>query len=113
MQYTEVIPFVSGGFSFNQSCGQRPLENDRARRDVTDPVQSYGLDYLPYRKMGRIYGGTMASYGMYPWQAGIRRRLGSGFLSYHLHHCGGTIIGEYWILTAAHCFRYIFSYILC
>ncbi|XP_053383873.1 uncharacterized protein LOC123562463 [Mercenaria mercenaria] len=93
-----------GGFNFNINCGLRPLEHDRDRRDVGEEEESYGTDYLPYRKLGRIYGGSKASYGMYPWQAGIRRRL-SGYLGYHLHHCGGTIIGEYWVLSAAHCFR--------
>lgn len=97
-EYCNVTKCAAGGFNFSSSCGLRPLENSRARRDVGEEDIPYN-----YRKMGRIYGGIQATYGMYPWQAAIRRRL--GFLSMHLHHCGGTIIGEYWIVSAAHCFR--------
>lgn len=108
------------------TCGLRPLENNRGRRDAGLDDDSYDLvdddsfdldddsldldddsldlNFYLYRKMGRIFGGSKASYGMYPWQVGVRRRM-SGSLSYHLHHCGGTIIGEYWVLSAAHCFR--------
>lgn len=42
----------------------------------------------------RIVGGTAASVKNYPWQVYIR----SGDYS-----CGGTIIADKWILTAAHC----------
>jgi len=110
--------FSDGNFNFNISCGLRPLENSRRRRwaeeseeyednsvnvvDSEDPSE-IELDEWLYRKRGRIFGGQVASYGMYPWQAVIRRRL--GVLGYHMHHCGGAIIGEYWILSAAHCFR--------
>ncbi|KAL4241093.1 Neurotrypsin [Mactra antiquata] len=106
------ISKCSGKFDFDAPCGQRPLEISRSRRNADD--SSYDndddskdideLEILPYRKLARIYGGSRASYGMYPWQAGIRRRM-SGLLSYHRHHCGGTIIGEYWVLSAAHCYR--------
>jgi len=45
----------------------------------------------------RIVGGNEAVPGSYPWQVGITR---AGWTS---PYCGGSIISNIWILTAAHC----------
>lgn len=47
---------------------------------------------------GRIIDGSPASVGQFPWQVAVSYRtiLGSYF-------CGGSLIGEEWVLTAAHC----------
>ncbi|XP_014474147.1 PREDICTED: trypsin-2-like [Dinoponera quadriceps] len=42
-----------------------------------------------------IVGGFMAKEGQFPYQVSLR--------SYGSHYCGGSIIGETHILTAAHC----------
>ncbi|XP_075039161.1 transmembrane protease serine 6 isoform X1 [Mixophyes fleayi] len=44
----------------------------------------------------RLAGGTQAQEGEWPWQASLQVR-GS-------HICGGTLVADRWILTAAHCF---------
>ncbi|XP_053949116.1 serine protease SP24D-like [Anastrepha ludens] len=45
---------------------------------------------------GRIVGGTDANIGQFPHQVSLQREDGS-------HTCGGSIISENFILTAAHC----------
>ncbi|XP_047247696.1 coagulation factor VII [Girardinichthys multiradiatus] len=46
----------------------------------------------------RIVGGNLESRGGSPWQVLIHRSDGSGF-------CGGTLVSDRWVLSAAHCFE--------
>ncbi|XP_060575863.1 uncharacterized protein LOC132733271, partial [Ruditapes philippinarum] len=47
----------------------------------------------------KITGGFETMMGMHPWQVEIQRKK-RGWI----HWCGGTIINNEWILSAAHCF---------
>jgi len=64
--------------SSNKSCGRRFFT-----QDIQNNAQS------------KIVGGIEAVRGAYPYQISLRRRGG--------HICGGTIIDENTIITAAHC----------
>jgi len=49
----------------------------------------------------RIVGGTNARPGDWPWQASVHYSWSPGI---NRQWCGGTLIDEEWVLSAAHCF---------
>ena len=53
--------------------------------------------------LDRIAGGRPALLGQYPWQAEIRSY--DPQVDAWVHTCGGVIISERFVLTAAHCMR--------
>ncbi|MEY4492149.1 MAG: hypothetical protein RL085_560, partial [Actinomycetota bacterium] len=48
-----------------------------------------------------VYGGTTASIGDAPWQVAITDKSASN--AYDGFFCGGSLISNQWIITAAHC----------
>ncbi|XP_044146605.1 plasma kallikrein [Bufo gargarizans] len=52
----------------------------------------------PVDQESRIVGGSNSSLGEWPWQVSMHLKLSS-----NRHVCGGSLISNQWILTAAHC----------
>lgn len=52
-------------------------------------------------KTTRITHGEQATVNQFPYQASLK--LKASFFSFQSAWCGGSIISQNWILTAAHC----------
>ena len=69
------------------------------------PKETVGRHKKKNHKRGkaakRIVNGTIAEPGDWPWQALLQWRNGSAELNETF--CGGAILSEHFILTAAHC----------
>src|SRR6266571_4048988 len=53
--------------------------------------------------MDKIVEGVKAVKGEFPWQVDLRLCLDED-CSRHKHWCGGSLISDEWIISAAHCF---------
>ncbi|CAG5104654.1 Oidioi.mRNA.OKI2018_I69.chr1.g1425.t1.cds [Oikopleura dioica] len=56
-------------------------------------------DGYPLETSGRIVGGIEADHTRWPWYVRLNFFAGDHFAGY----CGGSIVRENWVLTAAHC----------
>lgn len=68
-------------------------------RDPSTPTVLCGVSQLPASGLERIVGGRSALQGEFPWQVSLHTNELVDFD----HACGGTIVSEWYILTAAHC----------
>ncbi|XP_026735122.1 trypsin-like [Trichoplusia ni] len=80
---------------FNQNSVVKPSKGEKVL------CGTRSVDFNP-RRMGKIVGGTETPYGAFPWQVEIQM-LDVDKLTFE-HHCGGAVIAERLVLSAAHCF---------
>ncbi|XP_076650238.1 trypsin-2 [Halictus rubicundus] len=66
--------------------------------DSLDNTTSYTeLEWISYSLTGRIVNGTKAASRQFPYQVSLQRSYNSR------HFCGGSLIDEFYVVTAAHC----------
>ncbi|XP_073537715.1 hyaluronan-binding protein 2 [Phyllobates terribilis] len=82
----------------NSTASPAPIANASA------PFSTCGIRELPSNTRGRIFGGLRSQPGKHPWLASLQLKSPVASLSAG-HLCGGTLIAECWILTAAHCVK--------
>ncbi|XP_072948636.1 trypsin-like [Epargyreus clarus] len=83
---------------FNQNLVPKPGKSEKG-----DKVQC-GTRTVDFnlKRTGKIVGGSETPYGAFPWQVEIQM-LDPDKLNFE-HHCGGAVIAERLVLSAAHCF---------
>ncbi|XP_076295270.1 trypsin-3 [Lasioglossum baleicum] len=66
--------------------------------DSVNNTTSYTeVEWISYSLTGRIVNGTKAASRQFPYQVSLQRSYNSR------HFCGGSLIDEYYVVTAAHC----------
>lgn len=68
-----------------------------SRNDADPVIQSDSEPFPEEDNEERIVGGTTAEDGVAPYQVSLQVRSS--------HNCGGAIVNDRWIVTAAHCLK--------
>jgi secreted trypsin-like serine protease len=98
---------AAGAFILTLGGGaQISAEAAEAKRKLPFPAAKERLARAAAFKAGggdRIIGGVPAKPGQYPFQVSLIRPEAPAGREFDGHFCGGSLISQTWVLTAAHC----------
>ncbi|KAM8820314.1 transmembrane protease serine 6 [Eudromia elegans] len=97
-QCNEAVP--CGPFTYrceDGTCVKKPNPLCDATADCKDLSDEKHCDCGLQAPLSRIVGGADSVEGEWPWQASLQVR------GHHI--CGGTLIADRWVISAAHCFQ--------
>eukprot|EP00090_Calanus_glacialis_P013655 TRINITY_DN22310_c0_g1_i1.p1 TRINITY_DN22310_c0_g1~~TRINITY_DN22310_c0_g1_i1.p1 ORF type:complete len:357 (+),score=90.67 TRINITY_DN22310_c0_g1_i1:218-1288(+) len=82
--------------------GERCVE-DQCKKEKSVKVE--GKCGRTVVRRGRVVGGDEADFGEWPWQVSLRKYKEGEFINWGTfeHKCGGALLSDSWMVTAAHC----------